>query len=229
MTKLSEKLTAYESVWVYRLRQRIALERIILTVGNSKEQHQAKKFLEAMEQANPELFEDIELCIPELLDDNEPGTLELFDEREYSQARGRKVALKLPRDIRWEDRVIRRAAREYRELFHPCENLFKNAMKGLQYLNNLHPELFARAKALAIEQRDQILTFEIYCKCNCTPHEDLQPAETFRITDRGRFKNASRRIAHARQVLAGPGDSRQGNWQFFLDRIGEVAPEMLES
>ncbi len=226
MTKLFEKLTAHEYVWVYRIRQRIALERIILTVGAFHEKHRAKQFLEAMEQANPELFEDIDLHAPELLEDLGHNTPELFDESEYSKAKGRKTALKLPRDIRWEERIIRRAASEYRDLFHPCENHFNNAMKGLKYLNNLHPELFARARVQAVEQRDQILTFDIYCKCDCTTKEERQPADAFKITNRGRFKNASKRVTNAKQTL---GDSRQSDWQFFLDRIREVAPEMLES
>ena len=229
MPKLSENLTAYESVWVYRLRQRIVLERIILTVGNSREKQRAKKFLEAMEQANPELFEDIDLYTPELLENIEPDTLELFDESEYAKAKGRKTAFKLPKDIRWEDRIIRRAAREYRDLFHPCENLFSNAMKGLQYLYNLHPDLFARARALAIEQRDQVLTCDLDCKCNCINREDRQPAESFSLTNHGRFKNISQRIVSARQSLSNMEGKRQGHWQFLLDRIGEVAHEMLES
>lgn len=227
MSKPSEKLTAREFVWEHRLRQRITFERIILTVGNHKEKHRAKQFLEAMEKANPELFEDIEHCIPKLFEDIEHHIPELFDDSEYSKAKGRKTALKLPKDILWEDRIIRRAVREYRDLFHPCETSFNNAMKGLLYLNNLLPELFARARAQAIEQRDQILTFEIYCKCDCTTKEDRQPADSFKITNRGRFKNASKRITGAKQTLESTGDNSQSDWQFFLDRIREVAPEML--
>ncbi len=229
MTRPSEKFTAREYVWVYRIRQRIIFEQIIMMVGNPKEKQRAKQFLEAMEQANPELFEDIDHYTPELLEDNEQHTPELFDESEYSKAKGRKTALKLPKDIRWEDRIVRRSVREYRDLFHPCEKIFNNAMLGLQYLNNLHPELFVKAKVQAIEQRDQILTFEIYCKCNCTTKEDSQPADSFKITNRGRFKNASKRITHAKKILESTGDSSQSDWQFFLNRIREVAPEMLES
>lgn len=232
MTKLSETLTAQEHVWVYRLRQRIVLERIVLTVGSPREKLKAKQFLDAMEQANPELFEDIDMHAPELLEDDGPQTPELFDESEYSRPSGRKTALKLPKDILWEDRVIRRAAREYRDLFHPCENIFKNALKGLQYLNRLHPDLFTRARVLAIEQRNQILTCDIYCKCNCTTMEDRQPATSFKITDRGRFRNVSKRIITARQAHVSSGDigqNGQNDGLFFLNRIGEVAPEMLES
>ena len=47
MTKSTEKLTAREFVWVHRIRQRIAFERIILTVGNPNEKLRAKQFLEA--------------------------------------------------------------------------------------------------------------------------------------------------------------------------------------
>ena len=68
MAKSAETLTAHESVWVFRIRQRIALERIILEVGNPKERSRAKQFLEAMEQACPELFEDFEQYDLELVD-----------------------------------------------------------------------------------------------------------------------------------------------------------------
>ncbi len=227
MLKPTEKLTAREFVWEHRLRQRITFERIILTVGNPKEKYRAKQFLEAMEKANPELLEDIEHHIPELLEDIDNHIPELFDDREYSKAKGRKTALKLPKDILWEDRIIRRAVREYRDIFHPCEIFFNNAMKGLQYLHNLLPELFARARVQAIEQRDQILTFDIYCKCGCTTKEDRQPADSFKITNQGRLKNTSKRITCVRQALEGSGGNSQSDWQFFLDRINEVAPEML--
>jgi hypothetical protein len=228
MTKSAETLTAHEFVWVHRIRQRIAFERIILTVGNPKEKLRAKQFLEAMEQANPKLLEDIDHYISELIEDVDHITPELFDDSEYSKAKGRKTALRLPKDIRWEEKVIRRAVKEYRDLFFPCENLFNNAMKGLEYLYNLHPKLFARAKDQAIEQRDQILSFEIYCKCDCTTPENRHPADSFKITNRGRFENVSKRISLARQALEGTGDNRQGHCQFFLDRIREVAPEMLQ-
>ena len=227
MSKLSDKLTAREFVWEHRLRQRITLERIIVTVGNPKEKSQAKQFLEEMGKANPELLEGIDHYSPELLEDMDYHAPELFDDSEYSKAKGRKTALTLPKDILWEERIIRRAVREYRDLFHPCEKLFSNAMKGLQYLNNLLPELFSRARAQAVEQRDQILTFEIYCKCDCTSKADRQPTDSFKITNQGRFEIVSKRITSARQTLESAGDSRQSDWQFFLDRVGEVAPEML--
>ena len=228
MTKSTETLTAHEFVWVHRIRQRIAFERIILTVGNPKEKLRAKQFLEAMEEANPKLLEDIEPYISELIEDVDHITPELFEDSEYSKAKGRKTALKLPKDIRWEERVIRRAVKEYMALFFPCENLFNNAMKGLQYLYNLHPKLFTRAKDQAIEQRDQILSFEIYCKCNCTTQENSDPADSFKTTSRGRFENVSKRISFAKQALEGAGNNREGQYQFFLDRIREVAPEMLQ-
>lgn len=224
MTKPTETLTARESVWTYRIRQKIALERIVLTVGNPKEKYRAKQFLEAMEHAYPELLEDFEQYAFELLDRPAP---ELFDESEYSKAKGRKTALKLPKDIVWEEKIISRAVREYTDLFHPCMDIFNNAMQGLQYLSNLHPELFVRARTQAIEQRDQILTSEIYCKCGCTTPDNRQPADSFKIASRGRFQSVSKRIAYARQAKPVPGDNSQCDWQFFLDRIGEVAPEML--
>ncbi len=97
MSKPSEKLTAREFIWEHRLRQRITLERIILTVGNPKEKYRAKQFLEAMEKANPKLLlEDIDHHTPELLEDIDHHTSELFDDSEYSKAKGRKTALKLP-------------------------------------------------------------------------------------------------------------------------------------
>ena len=224
MKKSAETLTARESVWTYRIRQKIALERIVLTVGNPKEKYRAKQFLEAMEHACPELLEDFEQYTFELIDHPAP---ELFDESEYSKAKGRKTALKLPKDIVWEEKIISRAVREYTDLFHPCMNIFNNAMMGLQYLSNLHPELFVRARTQAIEQRDQILTFEIYCKCGCTTPENRQPADSFKIASRGRFQSISKRIAYARQATEDTGDNLQDDWQFFLDRIREVAPEML--
>jgi len=228
MTKPTEKLTAREFLWVHRIRQRMALERIVVSIGNPKEKDKAKQFLEAMEQAYPEIFDDIEHLTPELFEDSDHLTPELFDDSEYSKAKGRKTALKLPQDILWEEKIIRRAAREYRDLFHPCEEFFNNAMKGLQYLNNLHPELFARARELALLQRDQILTAELYCKCDCTTPENRQPAGSFKITSQGRFENVSKRITIARQTLEGTGNNIQWDCQFFLDRIGEVAQEMLE-
>jgi len=227
MSKPSENLTAIESVWEHRIRQRIAFERIILTIGNPKEKYRAKQFLEAMERANPKLLEDVEQYTLDLFYDRYQHTPELFDESEYSKAKGHKTALKLPKDIRWEERVIRRAVREYRDLFHPCDFFFNNAMKGLQYLSTLLPELFAKARVQAIEQRDQILNFEIDCKCNCTTKEDRQPADSFKITHRGRFKKVSKRITYAKQVLERTGHSQQSDSQFFLDRVSEVAPEML--
>lgn len=227
MSKPSEKWTAREFVWEHRIRQRIAFERIILTVGKPQEKYRAQQFLEAMERANPELFEDVEQYTLDLVYDSKQYTPELFDDSEYSKATGRKIALKLPKDIIWEERIIRRSVREYRALFHPCENLFNNAMKGLQYLHNLHPELFARARSQIIEQRDQILTFDIYCKCNCTTKQDRQPADSFKIANSGRFKKVSKRITSAKQALDSGIDSGRGDWQFFLDRIREVAPEML--
>jgi len=224
MTKPIETLTANESVWAYRIRQKIALERIILTVGNPKEKYRAKQFLQAMEQAYPDLLEDFEQYAFELLDYPTP---ELFDESEYSKAKGRKTALKLPRDIVWEEKIIGRAVREYADLFHPCEDIFNNAIKGLRYLKTLHPELFARAWAQAIENRDRILTCEIYCKCGCTSPDNLQPADSFRIAERGRLESVSKRITYAKQTLAVAGDKSHDDWQFFLDRVGEMAPEML--
>lgn len=227
MSKLPENLTAHESVWVHRLRQRIILERIILSVGNPDQQSRARQFLEAMENANPELFEDIEHDTPELFDETEPQTPELFDTSEYSSPKGRKTALKLPKDILWEEKIIRRAIREYRDLFHPCDNTFENAMKGLQYLNNIHPELFARATTQAVENRAQILNFEIYCKCDCSSKEERQPVETFAKTNQGRFKSVSRRISSAISAIDQNDESNQVDWRFFLGCIKKIAPEML--
>ena len=150
MTKPVETLTARESVWAFRIRQRIALERIILRVGKPKEKYQAQQFLEAMEKACPELLEDFEQYDLELLDHPAP---ELFDESEYSEARGRKKALKLPKEIAWEEKIIKRAIRDYTDLFHPCDNAFHSAMIGLRYLWTLHPELFATARIQAIALR----------------------------------------------------------------------------
>lgn len=228
MTKSTENLTAREFVWVHRIRQRIAFERIILTVGNPQERARAQQFLAAMEQAHPGLFEDIEQYTLDFYREHNDHPPELFDQSEYSPGKGRKTALKLPRDIRWEERAVRRAAREYRDLFSPCEKHFENAMKGLQYLGKLHPELFARARDLAIEQRDQVLTCELYCKCDCVTTENSRPADSFRLTARGRFEKVAQRISHAKQALEGPGDKSQDPWLFFLDRIMEIAPEMLQ-
>ena len=224
MTKPTETLTARESVWMYRIRQKIALERIILKVGKSREKSRAKQFLEAMEQAYPELLEDFEQFDLDLQDYPAP---ELFDASEYAEARGRKQAFKLPRDIVWEEKVIKRAVRDYFDLFHPCDNAFHSAMIGLRYLSALHPELFAKAKAQAVAQRDRILTCEIHCKCGCTSPENCQTADSFGIAERGRLANVSNRIASARQVLADAGGNSPDDRQFFLDRVGEIAPEML--
>lgn len=229
MTNTTEKLTAREFVWAHRIRQRIVFEQIILTVGNPKERSRAQQFLEAMEQAYPELLQDIDQYAPEILEDYDSYTPELFDDSEYAEAKGRKTALKLPKDIIWEERVIRRATREFRDLFHPCEHFFNNAMKGLQYLHNLHPQLFARARDQAIEQREEILNFEIDCQCDCTNPENRRHADSFKITNRGRFENVSKRISLAKQSLEGAGNHVHGHWQFFLDRVRDVAPEMLDS
>lgn len=228
MEKITEKMSAREFVWVHRLRQRIALEQIVLTIGNRKEKDRAKQFLDAMKQACPELLEDVEQYTLDLFDDSNKETLELFDEREYIPAKGRKTALKLPQDILWEERVIRRAVREYNYLFHPCEKTFQDAMKGLRYLHSLHPALFARARDRAIEQREQILSFEIYCKCNCISPQNCQPAESFNDTGQGRFEMTVKRIAKARsQSAIFEEGSSQEEWQFFLDRLNEVAPELF--
>lgn len=224
MPRPAENLTARESVWTYRIRQKIALERIILKVGKPREQSRAQRFLQAMEQACPELLEDFEQYDLELLDQPAP---ELFDASEYVEAKGRKQAFKLPKDIVWEEKVIRRAVRDYADLFHPCDNAFHSAMMGLRYLSTLHPELFFRARAQALGQRDQILNRDIYCKCGCITAEKRQPAASFTLTDRGRFASVSQRIRHARQAPGLTADMSDPDWQFFLDRIKEVAPEML--
>lgn len=224
MSKSAETLSARESVWAYRIRQRIALERIILRVGKPKEKYRAQQFLEAMEQACPELLEDFEQYDLELLDRPAP---ELFDESEYCAARGHKKAFKLPKDIVWEEKTVNRAVRDYADLFHPCDNVFHSAMTGLRYLSTLHPELFAAARAEAIERRDQILTNEIHCKCGCTNPENRQPADSFKVTDRGRFGKVAKRIDFAMQSPDGQSDNSHEDWQFFLDRIREIAPEML--
>lgn len=224
MPRPAETLTARESVWTYRIRQKIALERIILKIGKPREQSRAQRFLQAMEQACPELLEDFEQYDLELHDYPAP---ELFDPSEYVEARGRKQAFKLPKDIVWEKKVISRAVSDYADLFHPCDNAFHNAMTGLRYLKTLHPELFARARSLAIEQREQILTCELYCKCGCTTPENRQPAKSFKMTSRGRFTSVSKRIEHARQSPGTADDMSDPDWQFFLDRVMEVAPEML--
>ena len=105
---------------------------------------------------------------------------------------------------------------------------FKISLENIKIAkNNLLPELFTRARAQAIEQRDQILTFEIYCQCDCTSKEDSQSADSFKVTNQGRFEKVSKRIAYAKQTLESAGDSDQSDWRFFLDRIREVAPEML--
>jgi hypothetical protein len=224
MTKPDATLSARESVWAYRIRQKIALERIILTVGTPKEKYRAKQFLEAMEQAYPELLEDFEQYDLELLEHPAP---ELFDESEYSGFKGRKLALKLPKDAVREEKIVSRAVRDYADLFHPCENTFHNAMTGLRYLSTLHPELFARAREQAVEQRDRILTCEIYCKCGCTTPDNCQPAESFEIASRGRFANVAQRIRFSVQSPDSTGDNSHEDWQFFLDRVRDIAPEML--
>lgn len=224
----TEHLTAHESVWVHRIRQRIALERIILSIGNPREQQRAKQFLTAIEQAHPELLEDFEQYALDLFYESDEQAPELFDESEYAAPKGRKTALKMPQDIVWEERIVRRAAREYRDLFHPCANAFHNAMKGLTYLKNLHPKLFARAREQAIAQREEVLTRELYCRCDCITPEHRQPAEAFNI-EYGRFETVTRRIADAKQAIAGTSGNTMQDWSFFLDRIGEIAPEMLNS
>lgn len=226
MTKTADKLSAREFVWAHRIRQRVAFERIVLTVGNPRERVRAQQFLEAMQQANPELFEDIEQYTLDLFGDRDSLTPELFDDSEYARAAGRKTALKLPKDIAWEEKVTRRAARDYQDLFHPCERVFNNAMKGLQFLNHLSQELFTSARALAIEQKDQILDCDLFCSCDCITPENRRPATVFQITDGGRLENVSKRIARARQALEGTDEDRQRYWRFFLDRIRDIAPDM---
>ncbi len=229
MSTSSEILSARESVWEYRIRQRIVLESIVLAVGNVKEQARAKQFLEAMEQAHPKLFEDIDQLVFEFLNDMDQHDPELFDPSEYAKPKGRKTALKLPRDVVWEEKIISRAAREYTELFHPCDNLFNNAMTGLQYLSKIHPKLFAQARERAIEQKELILTGEIYCKCDCASAEECMPADNFKMTGQGRFAKVSNRITNARKSLAGGEADSLNDWQFFLNRVTEIAPDMLES
>ena len=228
MSKPSGKPTARDFTWEHRLRQRIALERIISTVGSPEEKLQSKKFLEAMEQANPHLLEDVEQYILDFFESSGDDTPELFDEREYLKIKGHKPVFPLPREKFWEEKIIRRAVVDYRNLFHPCDNSFNNAMMGLQYLNTIHPELFARARTKAIEERDQILTVEISCGCNCAPKQDRQPAGSFITADTGRFKNVSQRIRDAKKSAESGTNQSHIEWQLFLDRMSEIAPEMLE-
>ena len=228
MSKPSGKPTARDFTWEHRLRQRIALERIISTFGTPEEKLQSKKFLEAMEQANPDLLEDVEQYILDFFENSDDDTPELFDEREYLKIKGHKPVFPLPKEKLWEDKIIRRAVVDYQNLFHPCDNSFHNAVMGLQYLNTIHPELFARARIKAVEQKARILTVEISCDCNCTSKRDRQPAGAFITTDTGRFKNVSQRIRDAKQRIESGRDQSHIEWQFFLDRISEIAPEMLE-
>jgi len=227
MTKLSEQLSAREFVWVHRLRQRIILEKIVLSIGTDDEQTKAKQFLEGMEQANPELFADLDRYTPELFDDAEAQTPELFDDCEYSAPKGRKTAFKLPQDILWEEKTIRRAVREYRDLFHPCDEKFANAMKGLQYLEHLFPDLFSRAKDQAVSGRDLIFSFEIFCKCNCASKEEQLAAKPFDFSA-ARFRKVMERIAAAQRKDDESTYGRKVNWTFFLDRVSEMAPEMIK-
>lgn len=229
MSSPSEKISAREFVWVHRLRQRIILERIVLSIGTPDEQNKAKQFLDGLMDANPELFSDLEQYTPDLFDDAGDQTPELFDNSEYSAPRGRKTALKLPQDILWEEKTVRRAVREFRDLFHPCDEKFSNAMKGLQYLNHLFPDLFERAKEQIAAERDQILDFEVYCKCDCATKEESLPANSFSLTDKGRFQKVSGRIAAAKRQDDEAANGRKVNWGFFLERIREVAPEMVEA
>ena len=228
MTTATDKISAREFVWVHRLRQRIILERIVLSIGTPDEQAKAKQFLDGMKQANPELFEGLDHYTPELFDDADAQTPELFDDSEYVAAKGRKTAFKLPSDILWEEKTIRRAVREYRDLFHPCEETFANAMKGLQYLDHLFPDLLLKAKAQAVTQRDKILDFEVDCKCKCASKEEQPAANAFRLASSGRFRKVSERIAAAKKEDDESTYGRKINWPFFLERIREIAPEMLE-
>jgi hypothetical protein len=199
-----------------------------LSIGTPDEQAKARQFLDGLMDANPELFTDLEKYTPDLFDDAEAETPELFDTSEYSAPKGRKTALKLPQDILWEKKTVRRAVREYRDLFHPCEEKFSNAMKGLQYLNHLFPDLFSRAKEQIVAERDQVLDFEVYCKCDCASKEEHLPAESFSLADKGRFRKVSERIAAANREEDEATYGSKVNWGFFLERIREVAPEMLE-
>ena len=228
MEKSADKLSAREFVWTHRIRQRVAFERIVVTVGNPRERARAQQFLEAMQQANPDLFDGIEQYTLDFFGDRDPLTPELFDDREYARASGRKTALKLPQDIVGEEKVTRRAARDYRDLFHPCEHVFSDAMKGLQFLHHLSQDLFARARVLSIEQRAQILDCDLFCHCGCITPENRAPAAAFKVSDRGRLENVSNRITHARQSQDETDEARQRYWQFFLDRIGDIAPDLLQ-
>ncbi|MEJ2471054.1 MAG: hypothetical protein P8Y91_03585 [Desulfuromonadales bacterium] len=227
MPKAMDHLTARESVWVHRIRQRIALERIVLSVGNARERQRAKRFLDAMEEANPELFDGIDEDTFQLLEDLTEPAPELFDSSEYCPAKGRKTALKLPRDILWEERVVRRATREFWDLFHPCDIRFTNAMKGLQYLQTLHPDLFARAREQAFTRREQILTRTLTCPCGCLTSQNRKPAAAFGNIGSGRMEKVAERIRTAKATGEEGVGRNPAEGRFFLERIGEIAPEML--
>jgi hypothetical protein len=68
----------------------------------------------------------------------------------------------------------------------------------------------------------------MYCKCDCITPEDSHPADSFKLTDRGRFEAVSKRISFARKALEGAVDNSRDHWAFFLERVEEIAPEMLQ-
>jgi hypothetical protein len=226
MSNVSRKISALDTVWEHRLRQRIALEKIVLQAGNPKDRLKAKKFLDSMAKANPQLLENIEQYMLDLIYGPCEQDLELFDVKDYSKAGGLKRAIKLPKDIAWEKRMIKRTVQDYMDLFHPCENKFHDAMIGLQYAQKLHPGLFAEAKNEALEIRNQILACDFECPCHSIEPEESQLAESFAISGTGRFKVISSRIRLAQNLKNANMDNHM-DWSFFLDRINEIAPEML--
>lgn len=227
MSKISGKLSALDTVWEHRLRQRIALEKIVLTGGNTKDQLKAKKFLDSMAKANPHLFEDIEQYMLDLIYGPHEQDQELFDAKDYTKASGFKRAIRLPKDIAWEKRMIKRTVQDYMDLFHPCDNKFHDAMIGLQYAQKLHPRLFAEAKKQAIEARNQILCCDVNCPCHPLKPEEKKQAESFKSDGSDRFTNVAARLRSARSSCNTNGNDHM-NWNFFLERVKDIAPEMLD-
>lgn len=88
----AETVTARESVWVRRIRQKIVFERILLQAGK------------AGDQAHPELLEDIEQCMLDFFTENDESSPELLDESEYFKAKECKTASRLLQVIRWQEK-----------------------------------------------------------------------------------------------------------------------------
>ena len=134
---------------------------------------------------------------------------------------------KMAKESYVKDEAFMKVSKAYKDLFLPCEKKFENAMTFLLSFRQGAPGLMFLASEIVFDQREEILTGSVR-DCSCTTTENIKLAESFKFTTQGRLENVSKRIAQAKVAVETSGAEDEWFWQFFLDRVREVAPEMLE-